>query len=153
MFFVSNKKYKRLLDKNKELKEIIKEKNEEIDKLNDTMTDISSNLNGQIDQKNKTIETLTDQVEKLQRENDNLYYYYDLNKEPSQEVKTAVRIDKRVHDLELENIELRLNCKNSMELANNCMNSLKSYYSSINPYGISLIPFNRNLISCQTTML
>ena len=140
MFFVSNKKYKRLLDKNKELKEIIKEKNEEIDKLNDTMTDISSNLNGQIDQKNKTIETLTDQVEKLQRENDNLYYYYDLNKEPSQEVKTAVRIDKRVHDLELENIELRLNCKNNMELANNCMNSLKNYYSSINPYGISLIP-------------
>lgn len=147
MFFVSNKKYKRLLDKNKELKEIIKEKNEEIDKLNDTMTDISSNLNGQIDQKNKTIETLTDQVEKLQRENDNLYYYYDLNKEPSQEVKTAVRIDKRVHDLELENIELRLSCKNNIELANelanNCMNSLKSYYSSINPYGISMIPANR----------
>ena len=45
--------------------------------------------------------------DRIQWELDLIYQQYDLTKEPSQEVKTQVRIDKRVHELELENAELR----------------------------------------------
>lgn len=45
-------------------------------------------------------------IESLNSKIDILHKYYDIDKEPTQEVKTAMRIDERIHDLELENIRL-----------------------------------------------
>lgn len=56
-------------------------------------------LRSKIDERQK-------QIDNLERELDILYQYYELDKEPTQEIKTQVRINKRVYDLELENIRL-----------------------------------------------
>lgn len=61
---------------------------------------------------------LEKEIEKLEAERDKLYAYYDINKEPTQDIKTAVRIDKRVHELELENIELRSRMENLTSISN-----------------------------------
>lgn len=55
-------------------------------------------------------------IESLNSKIDILHKYYDIDKEPTQEVKTAMRIDERVHDLELENIRLNsyLSCLSSI---------------------------------------
>lgn len=53
----------------------------------------------EIQEKNSLIESLNSKI-------DILHKYYDIDKEPTQEVKTAMRIDERIHDLELENIRL-----------------------------------------------
>lgn len=54
-------------------------------------------------------------IGELQMKIDLLHKYYNSDEEPSQEIKTKMRIDERVHDLELENIELR----NYIRLLNN----------------------------------
>lgn len=63
----------------------------------------------EIQEKNSLIESLNSKI-------DILHKYYDIDKEPTQEVKTAMRIDERIHDLELENIRLNsyLSCLSSM---------------------------------------
>lgn len=80
-----------------------------------------------------------EELEKKERELDILYQYYDILKEPTQEVKTAVRIDKRVHDLELENMELRNRVRQLSWTLEQEFNFKKSYVQSImygmNAYG------------------
>lgn len=52
------------------------------------------------------------EIEKLKRELDILYKHFSLDSEPTQEVKTAVRIDKKVYELENENIRLNAELNN-----------------------------------------
>lgn len=89
----------------------------EIEKLRDNKSTIA--------EKDKTINALKlesakkdQEIEKLKRELDILYRYYMLDVEPSQDVKTAVRIDKRVYDLETENAQLRMVLMNFLRLEN-----------------------------------
>ena len=90
-----------------------------------------------VEMKDKTIEELRDKIEKLEMELNMLYEDYELDKEPSQGVKTLVRINKRVHDLELENMELRLNERNIKErlikelkdIQNTQINALTNYWN------------------------
>lgn len=73
------------------------------------------------------------EIEKLKREIDILYKHFELDSEPSQEIKTAVRIDKRVHDLELENIELKSELKNAIDRDyNRLRNELNQSYYNMN---------------------
>lgn len=63
----------------------------------------------EIQEKNSLIESLNSKI-------DILHKYYDIDKEPTQEVKTAMRIDEKIHDLELENIRLNsyISCLSSI---------------------------------------
>lgn len=72
----------------------------------------------EIREKDALIESLNSKIESLNSKIDILHKYYDIDKEPTQEVKTAMRIDERVHDLELENIRLNsyLSCLSSINL-------------------------------------
>lgn len=72
------------------------------------------------------------EIEKLKREIDILYKHFELDSEPSQEIKTAVRIDKRVHDLELENIELKSELRRMRENESNRLRSNidRAYYNA-----------------------
>ena len=79
-------------DKNiKSINEKLKEEQATVDALGHTIED-----------RDDTISALKKDIEKLKIERDILYKYYEIDKEPSQEVKTQMRIDMRVHDLELE---------------------------------------------------
>ena len=87
---------------NESFKEEIKDLKDQKDKLNREVIEERQNnhvLKDEVKQKQ-------DRINKLERERDILYQYYDLNKEPTQEIKTQMRINKRVYDLELENIRL-----------------------------------------------
>lgn len=70
----------------------------------------------------ENVKNLKKTVFNLERERDFLYQYYNLDEEPSQEVKTQVRIDKRVRELELENIELKARLQGVCESRINYLN-------------------------------
>lgn len=63
------------------------------------------------DDKNKILDAnnakLKNQIEELQSRIDILYQYYRLDDEPTQEERTRMRIDMRVHELEMENLRLK----------------------------------------------
>ena len=70
----------------------------------------------EIREKDTLIESLNSKIKSLNSKIDILHKYYDIDKEPTQEVKTAMRIDERIHDLELENIRLNsyISCLSSI---------------------------------------
>ena len=55
----------------------------------------------------KAIQSKDDEINELRRKIDILYSYYDLDKEASQETKTKMRLDMRIHELEMENLDLK----------------------------------------------
>lgn len=63
--------------------------------------------NAEVENQKKKVEELQKKNEELQHKIDILYAYYDINKEPTQEERTKIRLDLRVHELEMENLELR----------------------------------------------
>lgn len=69
---------------------------------NDYMT-----ANTEIENQKKKVEELQKKNEELQHKIDILFAYYDINKDPTQEERTKIRLDLRVHELEMENLELR----------------------------------------------
>lgn len=58
-------------------------------------------------EENEEIKRLQADNEELQHKIDILYQYYNLENEPTQEERTKIRMDLRVHELEMENVELR----------------------------------------------
>lgn len=60
-----------------------------------------------IEEQKKKVEELQKKNEELQHKIDILYAYYDIQKDPTQEERTKIRLDLRVHELEMENLELR----------------------------------------------
>lgn len=74
----------------------LNEKQKAVDELNDVKQKYE-----------KTIQSKDDEIDELRRKIDILYSYYDLDKEASQETKTKMRIDMRIHELEMENLDLK----------------------------------------------
>lgn len=71
----------------------------------------------------KTIQSKDDEIDELKRKIDILYSYYDLDKEASQETKTKMRLDMRIHELEMENLDL----KNQVRMHNDwVLNALRT---------------------------
>ena len=64
-------------------------------------------LNNKYEEEKQKVEELQKKNEELQHKIDILYAYYDINKDPTQEERTKIRLDLRVHELEMENLELR----------------------------------------------
>ena len=97
------------------------------------------------------VKKLNRTIEELRMELDILYKYYKLDEEPTQEVKTQIRIDKRVHELELSNIELKRKIEDDsvyriMELKN----SLEALYS--NGYSMGMVPFYQAANNIESVM-
>lgn len=69
--------------------------------------------------KDAEIERLKKANEELQHKVDILYQYYDIQKDPTQEQRTQIRIDMRVHELEMENIQLKCIVHYNTELLRN----------------------------------
>lgn len=61
----------------------------------------------EVENQKKKVEELQKKNEELQHKIDILYAYYDIQKDPTQEERTKIRLDMRVHELEMENLELR----------------------------------------------
>ena len=110
----------------------VKKLKSEIERLKERNSDLKAELkckekyieqvNKEVNDKNEKIQNLEKENEKVKKErdavvweNDILYQYYDLKKDPTQEQKTAVRINKRVHELEMENVELRQQLRNILD--------------------------------------
>ena len=64
-------------------------------------------LKGKLESAKSDASHYKNMYEELQHKIDILYAYYDINKDPTQEERTKIRLDLRVHDLEMENLELR----------------------------------------------
>jgi len=92
--------------------------------LYSTMQEVE-NLKGQIkDLKESHLKELSlkdKKIEQLQSEVDILHKHFKLDETPSQSIRTAVRIDERVHELEIENAEL----KGQLYFANIIMDAFK----------------------------
>lgn len=89
----------------------------------------------------RELEKKNAEIEKLKREIDILYKHFELDSEPSQEIKTAVRIDKRVHDLELENIELKSELRRMQEYESNRLrNDIDRAFYNANMHSIMQLP-------------
>ena len=58
-------------------------------------------------EENEEIKKLKADKEELQNRIDILFQYYNFEKEPTQEERTKIRIDLRVHELEMQNLDLR----------------------------------------------
>lgn len=70
----------------------------------------------------KKVEELQKKNEELQHKIDILYAYYDINKDPTQEERTKIRLDLRVHELEMENLELRASVNAQIRYLKNNLN-------------------------------
>jgi len=63
--------------------------------------------NAEVEEQKKKVEELQKKNDELQHKIDILYAYYSIDGEPTQEERTKIRLDLRVHELEMENLELR----------------------------------------------
>jgi len=84
--------------------------NEKMDKQKENIHDMEK-LHNEIDAYKKQIRDLTDKNEIMSK-------YYELDKDPSDEEKIKIRIDLKIHDLELQLLEERLNNCNLSNLFN-----------------------------------
>lgn len=108
--FISKKKYDELKRKNKELKEEHKYAVDDRDhykKMSETWENNYLKANSATEEQKRKVEELQKKNEELQHRIDILYAYYNVNGEPTQDERTKIRIDLRVHELEMENLELK----------------------------------------------
>lgn len=97
----------------KEYEELKREKNyavedrDRYERMYDGMADKYLKATAETEEQKKKVEELQKQNEELQHKIDILYAYYDIQKDPTQEERTKIRLDLRVHELEMENLELR----------------------------------------------
>lgn len=83
------------------------EKNAEIERKISEISQLNASIIKEELQHEKSIAEKNREIESLRMELDILYKHFKLDEEPTQEVISQVRTDKRVHELEMENIELR----------------------------------------------
>ena len=101
----------------------------------------------EVENQKKKVEELQKKNDELQHKIDILYAYYDIQKDPTQEERTKIRLDLRVHELEMENLELRAIVRSNVGYLQNELNQLKiknSVYNVPWPYCNS----NAGLIIC-----
>ena len=104
------------------------------------------NSHAEVEEQKKKVEELQKKNEELQHKIDILYAYYDINKDPTQEERTKIRLDLRVHDLEMENLELRATVNANLIYLRNDLNRAMSNYIYQVPYPYCNL--NANLIPC-----
>lgn len=85
----------------------------EIQKLNDKLktceediTTLSNKCSSEYDVLKEKNTILQEENERLKKENDILREYYKLDEEPSDEIKTKIHIDMRIHDLEMKLLQV-----------------------------------------------
>lgn len=101
--FIKKREYEEL----KREKEYAVEDRDRYVRMYDTQADNYLKARADIEEQKKKVEDLQKKNEELQHKIDILYAYYDIQKEPTQEERTKIRLDLRVHELEMENLELR----------------------------------------------
>lgn len=107
--------FKKTIKREQELKEA-KEKIRDLeDRLDDKVreyVDRTSSLETELKAEKSENAKLAKKNEELQMKIDILFNYYGLNREVTEEGVAQLRRDKRVHELEMENMELRLQLAN-----------------------------------------
>jgi len=112
-----------LRKENESLKKILRESDKKTTKrIAELKTELDNCRKARLDDCKRKDE----EIEKLKRERDMLYRHFKLGSEPSQDVITAVRTDKRVHELELENIELKTRMNYMSDLYDIYLKSVKN---------------------------
>lgn len=96
--------------------------NERMDKQRENIHDMEK-LRNEIEAYKKQVKDLTDQNEIMRK-------YYELDKDPSDEEKIKIRIDLKIHDLEMQLLEERLS-----------KNNLLHFYDPYTQYLIPPIPY------------
>lgn len=105
--FLSNDKVKALKLENASLKNKILKSEDEILSYIKKLENASFSSAAEEENHRKEVEGLKLKIENLERERDILRKYYDLDSEPTPDMKADMRLYERIHELELENIELR----------------------------------------------
>ena len=96
---------------NKILKNEIDDLEKKIKDLNEKYYELANEYaNGQaeIAKKSEEIKSKNETIEQLTDENDILKKYYHLDSEPTDEEKIKIRIDLKIHDLEMQLIQERI---------------------------------------------
>ena len=141
--FIKKRAYEEL---KREKEDAIKDRDHYRDMTN-TWENNYLNSHAEVEEQKKKVENLQRKNEELQHKIDILYAYYDINKDPTQEERTKIRLDLRVHDLEMENIELRATVNaNLIHLRNDLNRAMMSNYIYQVPYPYCNL--NANLIPC-----
>lgn len=96
------------------------------ERMYDTQADNYIKARADIETQMKKVEELQKKNDELQHKIDILYAYYDIQKEPTQEERTKIRLDLRVHELEMENLELRATINANLIYLQNDLNRAMS---------------------------
>lgn len=127
--FIKKKEYE-------ELKEQLESAKSDASYYKNVYRDLKNNhkkiVNTEVEDQKKKVEELQKKNEELQHKIDILYAYYDIQKEPTQEERTKIRLDLRVHELEMENLELRAIVRANVGYLQNELNRLKIQNSIYN---------------------
>lgn len=102
--------------------------NEKMDKQRENIHDMEK-LRREIDAYKKQIKDLT-------RQNEIMRKYYELDKDPSDEEKIKIRIDLKIHDLEMQLLEEQLNKYDLLNRYNSYPRILIQPSMPYSPYGI-----------------
>ena len=128
-YLIVGRKAKELNGLAEKYKELEKRYREMRDKKDWDITELQSKIDAKEEKYKREMDALytsladkDETIQKLQSKIDILYEYYDMDEEPSQEIKTKMRINERIHDLELENIELRNNVRMRDEVQKQALN-------------------------------
>ena len=140
--FIRKREYEEL----KREKEYAVEDRDRYERMYNTQANNYLKERSEVEEQKKKVEDLQRKNEELQHKIDILYAYYDINKDPTQEERTKIRLDLRVHDLEMENLELRATVNANLIYLRNDLNRAMSNYIYQVPYPYCNL--NTALISC-----
>lgn len=140
--FIRKREYEEL----KREKEYAVEDRDRYERMYNTQANNYLKERSEVEEQKKKVEDLQRKNEELQHKIDILYAYYDINKDPTQEERTKIRLDLRVHDLEMENLELRATVNANLIYLRNDLNRAMSNYIYQVPYPYCNL--NTALIPC-----
>lgn len=100
---------------------------------NDKLKEQEEKYKREIDALYTSLADKDETIQKLQSKIDILHEYYSMDEEPSQEIRTKMYINERIHDLELENIELRNNVRMRDEVQKQVLTCALGQAKEINP--------------------
>ena len=119
--FIKKKEYEEL----KREKSYAVEDRDRYERMYDRMADKCLKTTAETEEQKKKVEELQKKNDELQHKIDILYAYYDIQKDPTQEERTKIRLDLRVHELEMENLELRAIVRANVGYLQNELNRLR----------------------------
>ena len=134
--FISKRKYEEMKQELKDNEENLKELREINAEYNVGLKRTTEMLDKSKEDHKRETDKLKLEIEKLESENCYLKKYYKMDEEPSEDIIVKVRTNFRVHELEIENMELRLRQNDYVNtLKQQCyMSANNHFYSSYYPY-------------------